>query len=32
MLTSKAYGKTKARLTSEKAQVEDKNNLLKDLK
>jgi hypothetical protein len=25
MLTSKAYGKTKARLTTEKAQVEDKN-------
>jgi hypothetical protein len=31
MLTSKAYDKIKARLTSEKAQVEDKNNLWKDL-
>jgi hypothetical protein len=32
MLTSKAYGKTNARLTSEKAQVEDKSNFWEDLK
>jgi hypothetical protein len=32
MLTSEAYGKTKARLASEKAQVEDKNNFWEDLK
>jgi hypothetical protein len=32
MLTSKAYDKTNARLTSEKAQVEDKSNFLEDLK
>jgi hypothetical protein len=32
MLTSKAYGKTKARLTSEKAQVEDKSDFREDLK
>jgi hypothetical protein len=32
MLTSKAYDKTNARLTSEKAQVEDKSNFWEDLK
>jgi hypothetical protein len=32
MLTSKAYGKTKARLTSEKAQVEDKSDFWENLK
>jgi hypothetical protein len=31
-LTSKAYGKTKARLTSEKAQVEDKSDFWENLK
>jgi hypothetical protein len=32
MLISKAYDKTKARLTSEKAQVEDKSEFGEDLK
>jgi hypothetical protein len=32
MLTSKAYGKTNARPTSEKAQVEDKSNFWEDLR
>jgi hypothetical protein len=32
MLTSKAYGETKARLTSEKAQVEDESDFWEDLK
>jgi hypothetical protein len=32
MLTSKAYGKTKARLAFEKAQVEDKSDFWEDLK
>jgi hypothetical protein len=32
MLTSKAQGKAKARLTSEKAQVEDESDFLEYLK